>query len=450
MMSTKDVIPVNTSRIGNGRRGEQETRVATIASSSRGKKPVNWEDVEPRYHFKKVIGTGSYGIVCEAYDTVLKKTVAIKKVQRIFDDLVDCKRVLREIAILNRLAHFNVVKLLDLVPPPDLRNFDELYEVLELADSDFKKLCKTGPQLSEMHVVQLLYNLLVGVKYVHSAGIFHRDLKPANCLVNQDCTVKICDFGLARTVKSTEDTLHSPITTDEETERWSMGNYGNLKRQLTGHVATRWYRAPELILLQESYTEAIDVWSIGCIFAELLGMQHGSENERGALFPGNSCFPLSPEQKKNDRGNENSVFTKGNLDQLNVIFDILGTPSEEDIDSMEKDDIRKYIRIFKTRRGKGLASRFPMASRTAIDLLEKMLVFNPRKRVTIANCLAHSLFKGIRKEEGENTAEMKIGLPFNDWKKMNEMELRLTFLKEIQKFHKDMKIPPLIQNPNKN
>merc|ERR1711959_860973 len=121
-------------------------------------------------------------------------------VHRVFEDLIDCKRILREIAILNRLNHDYIIKIYDICVPDDLEHFDELYLVLEICDSDFKKLFRSPVHLTELHIKTLLYNLLVGVKYLHSAGIYHRDLKPANCLVNQDCTVKICDFGLSRAV----------------------------------------------------------------------------------------------------------------------------------------------------------------------------------------------------------------------------------------------------------
>ncbi|KAF4648343.1 hypothetical protein FOZ61_002844, partial [Perkinsus olseni] len=148
----------------------------------------------------QVIGAGSYGQVCEAYDKDHHRLVAIKKVEFVFDDLVDCKRTLREIAILNRLDHTSVIKIVDLVVPEDLVKFNDFYLVLEMADSDMKKLFRQPIFLTDLHAKTLLYNLLVGIKFLHSAGVYHRDLKPANCLVDQDCSVKICDFGLSRAV----------------------------------------------------------------------------------------------------------------------------------------------------------------------------------------------------------------------------------------------------------
>lgn len=123
----------------------------------------------------------------------------------------------------------------------------------------------------------IIYNILVGLKYLHSANILHRDLKPANILINDDCSIKICDFGLARSAQGIEG--FKIYDKDPENEKKSGSNSNktdnneskksNMKRELTGHVVTRWYRAPEVILLEQNYTGSIDMWSIGCISAEL-------------------------------------------------------------------------------------------------------------------------------------------------------------------------------------
>lgn len=408
---------------------------------------ADWQ-IPDRYDVRHLIGAGSYGHVCEAYDRRDKRVVAIKKIHRVFEDLIDCKRILREIAILNRLKHDNIVKTVDICVPTDSNKFDELYLVLEIADSDFKKLFKTPVYLSELHIKTLLYNLLVGVKYTHSAGIYHRDLKPANCLVNQDCSVKICDFGLARTIETPPEPGRLFTGAKDENEEPDLGGVPhsvNMKRQLTSHVVTRWYRAPELILLQENYTSAIDVWSVGCIFAELLGMMKENVNsyrDRSPIFPGSSCFPLSPDQK---HPADYKFHTRGNRDQLNVIFNILGTPSAEDIQCLEKEDARRYIKIFTSREGINLSTKFPGASVDAVNLLKRMLVFNPHKRISIDEALSSPLFKDIRNLQIETTAAQKVRLPFDDWKGMNEPQLRYAFLKEVQRFHPEVQIPQLLE-----
>lgn len=402
--------------------------------------------IPDRYEVRHLIGAGSYGHVCEAYDRQEKKVVAIKKIHRVFEDLIDCKRILREIAILNRLKHDNIVKTVDICIPNDLNAFDELYLVLEIADSDFKKLFKTPVYLSELHIKTLLYNLLVGVKYTHTAGIYHRDLKPANCLVNQDCSVKICDFGLARTIETPAEPSKLPGANDEnDAVPNGVPHTKNMKRQLTGHVVTRWYRAPELILLQENYTEAIDVWSIGCIFAELLGMMKeniSSYLDRSPIFPGSSCFPLSPDQK---HASDYKFHTKGNRDQLNMIFNILGTPSDDDIQCLEKDDAKKYIKIFVPREGIDLATKFPGATPEAVNLLKRMLVFSPNKRISVDEALSSPLFKDIRNLSVETVAAQKVKLPFDDWKQMTEQQLRYAFLKEVQGFHSEVVLPQALE-----
>jgi mitogen-activated protein kinase 1/3 len=412
----------------------------------------DWK-VPEQYEIRGLVGTGSYGHVCEAYDKVNNRIVAIKKIHKVFEDLIDCKRILREIAILNRLDHANVIAILDICIPENLETFDELFIVLEICDSDFKKLFRNPVFLLELHVKTLLYSLVVGVKYLHSAGILHRDLKPANCLVNQDCTVKICDFGLSRAVGMERQLhLHNLPDTPREGEHLSSSNQPGasptvplvphtqkLKRQLTGHVVTRWYRAPELILLEENYTEAIDMWSIGCIFGELLGMMKENvpfPTDRGPLFPGSSCFPLSPDQR---HAVDYKFHTRGNRDQLNMIFNILGTPSEDDIECLEKADARKYIQCFTKREGLGLGEKFKNSSLDAIDLLSKMLQFNPRRRITVDEALEHPFFSEVR--HAETVARDQVFLQFELEPELDENHLRKYFIMEMQKFHPEVVIP---------
>ena len=122
----------------------------------------------------------------------------------VFEDEVDCKRILREINLLRKLHHPYVVNILDVIEPKNHETFDTLYVVLELAESDLKKVIKSAIHLQLKHIQTVVYNLLCAVKYLHSANVLHRDLKPANVLVNEDCSVKICDFGLARSISGVE------------------------------------------------------------------------------------------------------------------------------------------------------------------------------------------------------------------------------------------------------
>mmetsp|Transcript_125402 Transcript_125402/g.360284 ORF Transcript_125402/g.360284 Transcript_125402/m.360284 type:complete len:427 (+) Transcript_125402:115-1395(+) len=391
-----------------------------------------------RYKVQKLIGSGSYGSVCEAEDLQTQQMIAIKRCKHLFEDLVDCKRILREICILSALQHNNVVRILDLMAPIGTSHFDEIYICMELADSDLKKLCKTDVTLTPLHINTLLYNLLVGLKYIHSAGIYHRDLKPANCFVNQDCTVKIGDFGLARAIGGEQ--LPAPSL---ETPRGEPGDNSaqvpqvphtqRLKKHLTRHVVTRWYRAPELILLQENYTEAIDVWSVGCIYAELLGMLEGTHfMDRGPLFPGSSCFPLSPDRKHRS---DYKYHAEGKSDMLNKIFTIIGTPDESEIDELDREDSKKYVRCFEKRAGAGLGQKFSHVDPGSVDIMQAMLKFSPKKRISVQSALQHPLFTGIRDESRETTAPCMVVLEFEKERDLPEAALRENFLKEIKKYH---------------
>mmetsp|Transcript_17989 Transcript_17989/g.42016 ORF Transcript_17989/g.42016 Transcript_17989/m.42016 type:complete len:443 (+) Transcript_17989:93-1421(+) len=406
------------------------------------KNPGDRWKIPSQYEVRQIIGNGSYGSVCEAYDSNQKKLVAIKRVAHMFEDLIDCKRILREIAILSMLNHDNIVKLYNITVPESINHFDELYMVMEICDSDLKKLCRTDVTLTPLHINTLLYNLLVGLKYLHSAGIYHRDLKPANCLVNQDCSVKICDFGLSRAVGDEQPHLQALPNTPRGEEQEGDGprqvpivpGTQRLKKHLTGHVVTRWYRAPELILLQENYTEAIDVWSVGCIYAELIGMLEGTKTEdRGPLFPGSSCFPLSPDHKHKT---DYKYHTRGKHDQLNMIFNLLGTPGDDDIEQLERDDAKKYIRCFAKREGETLNVRFKHADNPSVDMLNHMLCFNPKNRISVAQALEHGLFKEIRDPSKETVAPRYVTLEFEKEPDLDEPLLRKYFQKEVEKYSK--------------
>mmetsp|Transcript_113800 Transcript_113800/g.327029 ORF Transcript_113800/g.327029 Transcript_113800/m.327029 type:complete len:425 (+) Transcript_113800:107-1381(+) len=393
--------------------------------------------IPSRYEVRQVIGTGSYGSVCEAHDTEHDRLVAVKRVRHLFDDLIDCKRILREVAILSRLSHDFVVHVHEILTPGPSANFDELYIVMEICDSDLKKLCRTDVTLTPLHINTLLYNLLIGVKYLHSAGIMHRDLKPANCLVNQDCSVKICDFGLSRAIGGEELPLDRPANGVGDENRPPTAARQPARRHLTGHVVTRWYRAPELILLQEKYTAAIDLWSVGCIYAELLGMLDGFRIEdRRPLFPGTSCFPLSPE---NRRGEERQQQRTRRSDQLNMIFNLLGTPSDGDVAELERDDARSYIRHFERREGSGLRAKFPQAPAESLDILSNFLHFSPNTRLTVTQALTHPLFDDLRDpaREASSQAREVIVLDFESERDLDEALLRRYFRQETRRFGSD-------------
>uniref|UniRef100_A0A1A8F6H6 Mitogen-activated protein kinase n=1 Tax=Nothobranchius korthausae TaxID=1143690 RepID=A0A1A8F6H6_9TELE len=200
-------------------------------------------DVEP----DRPIGYGAFGVVWSVTDPRDGKRVALKKMPNVFQNLVSCKRVFRELKMLCFFKHENVLSALDILQPPHIDYFEEIYVVTELMQSDLHKIIVSPQPLSSDHAKVFLYQILRGLKYLHSAGILHRDIKPGNLLVNSNCVLKICDFGLARV---------------EETDE---------SRHMTQEVVTQYYRAPEILMGSRHYSNSIDIWSVGCIFAELLG-----------------------------------------------------------------------------------------------------------------------------------------------------------------------------------
>lgn len=207
----------------------------------------------------------------------------------------------------------------------------------------------------------------------------------------------------------------------------------NMKRELTGHVVTRWYRAPELILLEKDYGPAIDMWSVGCIFAELLGMMKESAPtylDRKPLFPGKSCFPLSPDKHAKE---ERKGFPFSKNDQLAVIFEVIGTPTEEDKSFVTDAKAIEYLDAFPPRSRIDLHQLYPGAGDEANDLLGRILVFNPYFRITVDEALGHPFFKKVRKPEKEINSTIHIEIDFEK-EHLDRKRLRQLFLEEVEQF----------------
>ena len=176
-------------------------------------------------------GRGSYGVVYEG--KVLKDLVklrsgakvAIKKVRRVFHTETDAKRLLRELRILRILRnHDSIVTMYDIVPPADPKKFAELTLIFEFGDADLSKIFRTNQFFTTLHVQYMLYQILLGTKYMHSAKIVHRDLKPANILINEDCSIKICDFGLARGFSENPEDAKEAESQDDQKNKEDANN----------------------------------------------------------------------------------------------------------------------------------------------------------------------------------------------------------------------------------
>ncbi|KAJ7375073.1 Mitogen-activated protein kinase 1 [Desmophyllum pertusum] len=307
-------------------------------------------DVGPRYTNLSYIGEGAYGMVCSALDNATGQRVAIKKISP-FEHQTYCQRTLREIKILRRFKHENIIGIMDIIRAPNIEDMKDVYIVQSLMETDLYKLLKTQ-KLSNDHICYFLYQILRGLKYIHSANVLHRDLKPSNLLLNTTCDLKICDFGLARVADPDHD--HTGF--------------------LTEYVATRWYRAPEIMLNSKGYSKAIDIWSVGCILAEMLSNR--------PLFPG-----------------------KHYLDQLNHILGILGSPTQEDLSCIMNDKARSYIQSLSYKPKVPWQRIFANADAKALDLLDKMLTFNPDRRITIEESLAHPYLEQYYDPADEPIAE---------------------------------------------
>ncbi|KAF1313731.1 Cmgc/mapk protein kinase, partial [Globisporangium splendens] len=327
--------------------------------------------IDLKYKFLKPIGHGAYGVVISAENSESKDKVAIKKISKAFEDIVDAKRILREIKLLQHFDHENVITIVDLLPPASVTEFEDVYIISDLMETDLRRIIYSRQPLTDDHIQYFLYQILRALKYIHSANVLHRDLKPSNLLLNSNCDLKICDFGLARGVESDEDNM-----------------------ELTEYVVTRWYRAPEIMLSTKEYTKAIDIWSTGCIFAELLG--------RKPLFPGDD-------------------YTH----QLQIICDKLGTPREDELHFVTSEKTKRFMKSQPMKPGVPFSKLYPATNPMAIDLLERVLVFDPAKRISVEEALAHPYLDSLHNADDEPVADSSFSFDFE------KEELTKTRLQEL-------------------
>lgn len=337
-----------------------------------------------RYTLHEVIGKGSYGTVSSATDRSTNSRVAIKKITDIFENVSDATRILREIKLLRLLKHRDIVSVHSILLPPMEKEFEDIYVVFELMETDLHQVIKANDDMTIEHHRYFIYQLLRGLKYIHAAKVYHRDLKPKNVLVNSDCKLKICDFGLARPMF--EDAPQAVFWTD--------------------YVATRWYRAPELCgSFFTKYSPTVDIWSLGCIFAEIM--------MRRPLFPG-----------------------KNVVDQLQIITDLVGVPSEKEIAQVRNEKARRFLNQLPFKEKVNFKDAFPGIDAQALDLLEWMIQFDPRKRPTAELALEHPFLASLHNLKKEPTCSPVSKLEFGfDFKKMTIEEVRKLIYREILEYH---------------
>lgn len=336
--------------------------------------------LEKKYKFIRELGQGAYGIVSSAKNIETGQEVAIKKVTKIFDKKILAKRALRELKLLRHFSgHENITNIID-IEIADYNNYNEIYLVEELMEADLHQIIRSEQPLTDAHYQYFIYQICRGLKYIHSANVLHRDLKPGNLLVNADCELKICDFGLARGFVDTPE-----------------ANAGFM----TEYVATRWYRAPEIMLSFKCYTKAIDIWSVGCIFAELLGGK--------PLFKGRDY-----------------------VDQLNQILSILGTPDDETLRRIGSDRALMYIRSLPKTPKIPFSQLYPKATPLALDLLEKLLKFDPAERITVEEALAHPYLEAYHDVEDEPSHKKPFDFSFEALDSIEDMRKMIS--QEVMEF----------------
>jgi serine/threonine protein kinase len=285
------------------------------------------------YEKLEKVGEGTYGIVYKARDLRNGRIVALKKIRLESEDEGVPSTAIREISVLRELVgHENVVGLLDVI-----HNDTKLYLVFEFLDRDLKRYMEIT-QNSKINTKGFLYQIIKGIDFCHARRILHRDLKPHNLLIGNEGSIKLADFGLARA-------------------------FGIPVRTYTHEVITLWYRAPEILLGSKHYSTPVDIWSIGCIFAEMVN--------RRPLFPGDS-----------------------EIDEIFRIFRTLGTPTEETWPGVTS--LPDYKVDFPTWKAKPLSEAVPSLCPLGVDLLEKMLTYDPAKRISARQALRHPYFDDMR------------------------------------------------------
>uniref|UniRef100_A0A7S2W7D2 Protein kinase domain-containing protein n=1 Tax=Mucochytrium quahogii TaxID=96639 RepID=A0A7S2W7D2_9STRA len=318
------------------------------------------------------IGEGAYGVVYSAQDKQTGKLVAVKKIEGALSRPNACKRTYRELKLLNVLKHENLISLRNVLwdqntPTTQIESKSnqekpntDIYAVFDLMETDLTTIIKSPQRLSNEHCQFFIYQVLRGLKYIHSANVIHRDLKPRNLLVNSNCDLKICDFGLAR--------LDIP----------QLANEG---KAMTDYVATRWYRPPEVVIASGAYTKAIDMWAVGCILGELL--------LRKPIFPGADQYDL-----------------------LKRICVVLGAPPQQMLNVSHNEKINRYLKALAAQYPRPIYSIdnvFSHCEPKAIDLLKKLLVFDPKERYTVQQALAHPYLASLYCPQDEPTRS-----PIND------------------------------------
>jgi len=347
--------------------------MAADAARSAGSTVPPAEDKKPQpelpahLSLNQSLGSGAYGEVFLCTDSRTGQQVAVKWIKDFARHPVFGKRILREIRLLRDLRHENLLRLIDVLPVPS-PEFDDVYIVMLYMHLDLHRVINSKMKLSESHAQAFTCQILRGLNYLHSAGVVHRDLKPANVLVNKDCTLRIADFGLARGRQSEEELM-------------------------TDYVVTRWYRAPELMLRSTaSYFQAVDLWSMGCILVEML--------QREPLF----------------RGRDQIDMLRKIGDSIGFEFDrdLAWVPAEERLPGSEMVRLLDHCNLPREP-VTPLQARLPHVSQPGIELAGQFLTFDPTRRISARDGIAHPYLAHLRDDAGELVAPRPFAWDFDSF-----------------------------------
>uniref|UniRef100_A0A7S4ST03 Protein kinase domain-containing protein n=1 Tax=Alexandrium monilatum TaxID=311494 RepID=A0A7S4ST03_9DINO len=340
-------------------------------------------EVPHRYRLVKPVGQAAHSAACLARDVVTGEECSIRKVEDVFEHLTAARRTLRELRLLRHLRHENVMDVMSIFLPGSKRDFEDLYVVSEVKDTDLASVLRSKHTLSDEQNQFLLYQTLRGMKYVHSAGVVHGYLEPGSLLVNAACELRVCDFGLAKVSFEDKRLQTCPMTE---------------------YVSKRWYRAPEVLCSWVNYDSAIDVWSIGCVFAEMLVLR--------PLFPGGNSQRL-----------------------LKLIVALLGTPSSEELDAIPSEQCRRFIDSMPYSEGK-CREVFSEVPEETLDLLRMMLQFSPRNRATVPRALEHPYMGEFFCPEDEPTRNALEASDFEfERRRVNIQALREELFQEVLQYY---------------